>query len=209
MNVDQLAVIAADVSWGIENTYRSKQVRPRNSAISGKGPQLSTCRRELADKRRPESEDDRHDHDHCSSPALGRIEKDDNEWREAEFGGDFSNVADAKNQCDGHDEGEDRIRCECCEQRVWNRLGSVFCILRCAQDQLLQITNMKILSSLLMCTELSYPTKTLQAVRTPTRVAPAADPQPPPSVKVKRTSEALPRGDVVHNVITMANQETQ
>ena len=60
-----------------------------------------------------------------------------------------------------------------------------------------------------MWTELAYPTKTLHAVKIPTRVAPAALDHPPPLVKVKRTSEALPPGEVVHNVTTIASQAAQ
>ena len=101
---------------------------PRDSAVSGKSPQLSTCCCELADERGPESENHRYDHDHCSSPALCRVEKDDDERREADFGSDLSNVANTEYQRDSHDEGENCIRCEGCEQRIWDGLGSVFCI---------------------------------------------------------------------------------
>ena len=60
-----------------------------------------------------------------------------------------------------------------------------------------------------MWTELSYPTNTLQAVKTPTSVAAAAEDHPPPFVNVNNTSEALPRGDTTHSVTTIASHAAQ
>jgi hypothetical protein len=57
-----------------------------------------------------------------------------------------------------------------------------------------------------MCTELSYPTKELQGVRTPIIEATPAFSQPPGFVNEKMTSWVLPRGDVTHRVTMTAAQ---
>lgn len=63
--------------------------------------------------------------------------------------------------------------------------------------------------NLLICTLLSYPTNTDHAVKTPTNVAPVAEPHSPPSVKVNKTSDALPRGLVTQRVTMIASHAAQ